>query len=70
MQKLEPPKVNGVFEKKSPLECTPTLLVGFCNYKKFEEKILFDTHVCIMHYALNHIQKYLVIHYIIYHLSF
>jgi hypothetical protein len=30
----------------------------------------FDTHVCNMHYALHHTQKYLEIHYIIHHFEF
>jgi len=39
--------------------------------KIFEkEKILFVTHVYIMHYTLHHIQDYLIIHYLIYHFDF
>jgi hypothetical protein len=34
------------------------IVLVFATTKHFEEeKILFDTHVCIMHYALHHIQK-------------
>jgi len=32
MQKLEPPKIDGAFEKTIAIEHTPTLLVEFCNY--------------------------------------
>jgi hypothetical protein len=41
--------------------CTSWILQLLNNLKK---KKLFDTHVWIMHYALHHIQMYLVIHYI------
>jgi hypothetical protein len=48
--------------------CTSWILQFY--EKKWRKNIELGKHVHIMHYALHHIQFFLVIHYIIYHLPF
>ncbi len=64
------PKLMGSLKKYIPWNTFQLYELDFATIKNFEEKIFFDTHVCVMQYALHRIQKYLVIHYINYHLSF